>query len=215
MKRIVAIIFISVSVYALYSIAAADPGEGANNTNNDAAEVDIVLEDKHAITDNGIWVVLYKDGEWDWLDNDYWTELKIFPLACTKDSQRIFLEWSDLRKWYIISSLDSLLRALNSERLGEIESLPYYVVRKPQSLTSPVPKYPDKAKKQGLMGKVVVKMLIDKDGSVIDVKIIQSCCAVLNQAAIDAAQQSTFTPAMQNGKTVRVWVSRPYVFKLQ
>lgn len=94
--------------------------------------------------------------------------------------------------------------------------MPYHKIQiKPEILYAPTPKYPEEAKKQGLMGKVVVKMLIDKDGSVMDVQIIQSCCKILNQAAMDAAWKSRFTPAKEDGRVVRVWVSRPYVFELK
>jgi protein TonB len=99
----------------------------------------------------------------------------------------------------------------------DIEIVPYYKVEvKPQPVFNPVPKYPELAKQAGIEGTTVVKMLVDIDGSVRDVKILKSSGnQMLDQSALAAAKQSKFTPAKQRDKFVRVWVSRPFRFKLQ
>jgi protein TonB len=98
----------------------------------------------------------------------------------------------------------------------DIEVVPYYKVEvKPKPVHMPMPKYPELARKAGIEGTTVVKMLVDIDGSVMDVKVIKSSGnQMLDQAAIAAAKNSTFTPAKQRDKFVRVWVSRPISFKL-
>ena len=59
-------------------------------------------------------------------------------------------------------------------------------------------------------------MLVDIDGSVIEVVILKSSGnQMLDQEAVKAASQSTFTPAKQRDKFVRVWVARPVIFKLK
>jgi protein TonB len=99
----------------------------------------------------------------------------------------------------------------------DIEIVPYYKVEvKPQPVFNPVPKYPELAKQAGIEGTTVVKMLVDIDGSVREVKILKSSGnQMLDQSALAAAKQSKFTPAKQRDKFVRVWVSRPFKFKLQ
>jgi TonB family protein len=68
----------------------------------------------------------------------------------------------------------------------------------------------------GIEGTTVVKMLVDIDGRVIDVKILKSSGnQLLDQEAIAAAMKSTFTPAKQRDKLVRVWVARPVRFQLK
>ena len=76
------------------------------------------------------------------------------------------------------------------------------------------PKYPDIATRAGVEGTVWVKLWVDKEGKVHKVVIMKSDAEVLNQAAIDAAQQFLFTPAMQHSGPVAVWVSFPFRFRL-
>lgn len=98
----------------------------------------------------------------------------------------------------------------------EIESVPYYRLEvKPKPIFSAKPVYPEICRQAGIEGAAVVKMLIDIDGSVIDVEILKSSGnQLLDQSAIAAARKSTFTPAKQRDKLVRVWVARSVRFKL-
>ncbi|MGQ9464811.1 MAG: energy transducer TonB [bacterium] len=98
----------------------------------------------------------------------------------------------------------------------DIEIVPYYKVEiKPQPISMPAPEYPVLAVKAGIEGKVVVKMLVDTDGSVIAVEIIKSSGnQMLDDAAISAAKRAKFTPAKQRDRFVRVWVVRQIEFKL-
>ncbi|MGB3480195.1 MAG: energy transducer TonB [bacterium] len=99
----------------------------------------------------------------------------------------------------------------------EIEVVPYYRLEiKPRPVFSAKPAYPEICRQAGIEGTTVVKMLIDIDGSVIDVKILKSSGnQLLDQSAIAAARKSTFTPAKQRDKLVRVWVSRSVRFQLK
>ena len=98
----------------------------------------------------------------------------------------------------------------------DIEIVPYYKVEvKPKPILNPIPKYPELAKQAGIEGTTVIKMLIDIDGSVMEVKILKSSGnQMLDQSALAAARKSKFTPAKQRDKFVRVWVSRPFRFRL-
>ncbi len=99
----------------------------------------------------------------------------------------------------------------------EIEVVPYYRLEvKPKPIFSAKPVYPEICRQAGIEGATVVKMLIDVDGSVIDVIILKtSGNQLLDQSAIAAARKSTFTPAKQRDKLVRVWVARPVRFQLK
>jgi len=98
----------------------------------------------------------------------------------------------------------------------EIEIVPYYKVEvKPKPIHIPKPKYPELARRAGIEGTTVVKMLVDIDGSIREVKILKSSGnQMLDQAALVAAKSAKFTPAKQRDKYVRVWVSMPLKFKL-
>jgi protein TonB len=98
----------------------------------------------------------------------------------------------------------------------DIPVVPFWKVEvKPKPINIPVPTYPDMARTAGIEGQAVVEALVDVDGSVADARILKpSGNASLDQAAVDAAMRSKFSPAMQRDKAVRVWVSIPFRFTL-
>ncbi len=75
--------------------------------------------------------------------------------------------------------------------------------------------YPPQAIKQSLEGKVLIRVLVGKDGrpkrSIID----QSVATSLDEAASRAVMSSVFTPAIQNGAPVEMWITVPVNFKLR
>ncbi len=90
------------------------------------------------------------------------------------------------------------------------------VDKNPELIKFVTPVYPDIAKKAGIGGKVFVQMLIDVDGHVIRADVARSSGNVsLDDAAVEAAKQCIFTPAIApGGKPTRVWVMQPFTFKL-
>lgn len=98
----------------------------------------------------------------------------------------------------------------------DIEIVPYYKVTvKPQAIVQVKPRYPDIVRRAGIEGQVVVKALVDIDGSIIDVQILKSSGnQMLDEEAMAAARKWKFSPAKQRDRFVRVWVSIPVNFKL-
>ncbi|MBN2172843.1 MAG: energy transducer TonB [Bacteroidales bacterium] len=84
----------------------------------------------------------------------------------------------------------------------------------PQLLTAIKPKYPPDAKKNGIEGKVVVKILISKTGAVTETEIAKSI-PELDAAAIDAIKKVKFKPGKYKGKPVDVWVRIPINFEIE
>jgi periplasmic protein TonB len=76
------------------------------------------------------------------------------------------------------------------------------------------PKYPDLALRAGLEGNVLVKVWVDKAGKVRKVVLLKSDAPVFEEAAISAASQWVFTPAVMQKGPVSVWVSIPFRFRL-
>ena len=74
--------------------------------------------------------------------------------------------------------------------------------------------YPESARRSGLEGRVALQALVGKDGSVEKVNVLRSDDNVFEDAAIDAIQREKYTPAMQNGTPVKVWITRTINFKL-
>ena len=75
--------------------------------------------------------------------------------------------------------------------------------------------YPPMAVKQGLEGKVLIRVLVGKDGRPRRSLIDQSVATSLDEAATKAVMSSVFTPAIQNNTPVDCWVTIPVVFKLR
>lgn len=76
--------------------------------------------------------------------------------------------------------------------------------------------YPEEAKQKGVQGKVFVSFVVEKDGSVGDVKIARGVDSSLNKEALRVVTLlSDWTPGKQKGKAVRVSYTVPINFALQ
>lgn len=75
--------------------------------------------------------------------------------------------------------------------------------------------YPEMARKSGVEGQVIVRVLVGKDGRVKQTKVQYSESSMLDQAAIDAVKKAVFTPAIQNKQPITCWVSIPIKFRLR
>ena len=84
---------------------------------------------------------------------------------------------------------------------------------KPALVHSVLPEYPEGARKAGLQGKVFVKYLVHKDGSVSHPHVLKGPEA-FRGAAKEAVRQFRFEPARQDGKPIPVWIVEPVVFRI-
>ena len=76
--------------------------------------------------------------------------------------------------------------------------------------------YPPEAIKNRIQGKVVVQMLIDKAGSVSEVKVVRSVHELLDAEAVRVVKTlPKFFPGRSLGKAISVWYTLPVTFKLQ
>jgi TonB family protein len=77
-------------------------------------------------------------------------------------------------------------------------------------------KYPDKAKKAGIQGKVYVEFVINKEGNVVNSKIVRSASPSLNDEALRVINSMpNWTPGKNKGKNVDVQLTIPIAFILQ
>ncbi|HIX26241.1 MAG TPA: M56 family metallopeptidase [Candidatus Barnesiella excrementigallinarum] len=76
-------------------------------------------------------------------------------------------------------------------------------------------KYPPKAIDDQIEGRVVLQFVVDKQGKVTDIQVLQGITPELNQAAIDVVRAlPDWNPGMQDGEPVNVKYTLPIVFKL-
>ncbi|MCK5907629.1 MAG: energy transducer TonB, partial [Flavobacteriales bacterium] len=76
-------------------------------------------------------------------------------------------------------------------------------------------KYPEEAQKHGIQGKVIVKFVIQKDGSIDDISVLRGVSEELDNEAIRIVSIiPNINPALLGGKNVKVSTMIPISFKL-
>jgi protein TonB len=77
-------------------------------------------------------------------------------------------------------------------------------------------KYPVVAEENGIQGRVIATFVVERDGSITDVKVIKSVDPSLDKEAIRVLKSMPkWIPGKQNGSTVRVKYTVPVTFRLQ
>ena len=75
--------------------------------------------------------------------------------------------------------------------------------------------YTEDARQRGVSGDVVLEIVVRRDGSVGDVKVLQGLAGGLNDRAVQAVRQWRFSPAHRQGAPVDVIVEVAVEFKLR
>ena len=75
-------------------------------------------------------------------------------------------------------------------------------------------KYPLIAQKSGIEGRVLLKVLVGKTGSVEEIEVVKSI-PELDEAAIKAVKNVKFKPGKYKNKPVNVWVRLPIDFEIK
>lgn len=76
-------------------------------------------------------------------------------------------------------------------------------------------KYPNQAKRMGVEGRVFVEFVVNRDGSIVDVKAIKGIGAGCDEEAVRVVQSAPpWKPGKQRGKPVRQKMVIPIIFKL-
>jgi protein TonB len=93
---------------------------------------------------------------------------------------------------------------------------PLYVtgeVRPPERTYGVEPEYPESARIARLQGKVILEVIVGRDGSVEGVRVLRSI-PLLDAAAVEAVRQWRYRPALQGGRPVKVFMTIVVDFKL-
>ena len=76
-------------------------------------------------------------------------------------------------------------------------------------------KYPEQAKEKGIQGRVFVQFVIEKDGSISNVKILRGIGGGCDEASVEMIKNMPkWKPAKQRGKPVRCQFNLPINFEL-
>jgi len=85
----------------------------------------------------------------------------------------------------------------------------------PKPITRGAFKYPPAAKKNGVKGYVLLSVLVEVDGSVNQVQVLESNpSGIFDAAALNGIRSWHFEPAKYKGDTVRVWAKQKIRFDL-
>ena len=77
-------------------------------------------------------------------------------------------------------------------------------------------KYPQSAIKNNIQGRVILRFIVNYDGSIENIQVVRSVSPECDQEAIRVVKNMPkWTPGSQNGKNVSVWFTIPISFKLQ
>jgi periplasmic protein TonB len=98
-------------------------------------------------------------------------------------------------------------RGIAETQFGEIGA-PAFIHRE-------MPVYPIMARRLGKEGKVVLKLLIDKNGKLQSVEVVESVGFGFTEAAVAAVKNSTYAPASRNGEKITARALIPVRFRLQ
>lgn len=74
--------------------------------------------------------------------------------------------------------------------------------------------YPHEARKLGIQGNVVVRVLLNKEGRYLSHKVLNGVSPLLSDEVEKYIPEIRFSPAIQAGKPISFWVNIPFVFKL-
>ena len=75
--------------------------------------------------------------------------------------------------------------------------------------------YPKLAEKNGIQGRVITSFVVNKDGSITDVKVVKSVDSLLDKEAVRVVSlMPKWIPGTLNGKAVRVKYHIPVTFRL-
>ena len=99
-----------------------------------------------------------------------------------------------------------------------VEEMPEFPGGIPELMTflSKNVKYPTTAQEKGVQGRVIVQMVIEKDGSITDAKVAKGVDPLLDKEALRVVStMPNWKPGKQRGQAVRVKYTVPISFKLQ
>lgn len=74
--------------------------------------------------------------------------------------------------------------------------------------------YPEFAQRVGIEGRVILKFIVNTDGTVSDVEVTRGIGGGCDEEAVEAIKNARFTPGRQSGRPVRVRFALPVTFRL-
>ena len=89
-------------------------------------------------------------------------------------------------------------------------------VESPTLVDFPTPSYPPAARRLRVEGDVVVRLLVDEEGRVLEAELVKGVPqdVGINEAALSAAKDARFRPGRRDGQPVKVWHTITIPFRI-
>ena len=117
----------------------------------------------------------------------------------------------------ITGNTDFRIGSIDEELLSNLQKFKILEIE-PRMIYREKPKYPRIMKMAGITGVVWIKALIDAKGTVIRVSVVKersTTVKAFHKEAVKAAFKNKFSPGIQNGSPIAVWVTYKVEFILE
>jgi len=88
-------------------------------------------------------------------------------------------------------------------------------IEKPERLYAPLPAFTPAARHLRRQGRIILEAVIDKEGAVVDAKILKGLGFGLDESALETVSSWRFTPARRNGRAIAVIYNLVINFELR
>jgi protein TonB len=108
--------------------------------------------------------------------------------------------------------------AESEQTKSKVDMLPIQFAKEARPLyrINPLPEYPIIARKRGYQGTVILEVLIDRNGKVVDLLMAKtSGYPILDKAALTSMKNWSFEPGMVGKERTAMWVRIPIKFELK
>lgn len=95
-----------------------------------------------------------------------------------------------------------LFLVLDSPTAEDEDAIDPDQVTPPRAVVKPAPTYPEDARKEKVEGTVIVRAMIEKDGTVSSAEVVKGVHPSLDRATVETIQTWRFEPALLNGQPV-------------
>jgi TonB family protein len=141
--------------------------------------------------------------------------LSVLAFSCTNAGAGTF---PGEKKANVVLPQEDTIKTSNSEVFEVVDEMPVYGNGQEDLVNFIISevKYPQAAKEKGIEGKVFVSYIVNKDGSVSDVKVVEAVNPLLDAEAVRVvSSMKKWTPGKNEGKPVAVSMVMPIMFKLK
>lgn len=157
--------------------------------------------------------ITLNSNEYDYLsDNDTKITISIADVRDSDDDDKKGIDIADLREYKVIVE-----EKVEDKPFVTVEQMPYFPGGESElkKFIYNNLKYPVVAQEAGIQGRVIIRFVVEEDGSISNVNIIRGIDPSCDKEAIRLIKTSPkWNPGKQNGKAVRVYYTLPIIFKL-